>query len=172
MNNRDFIQIGSIIKTHGVRGEVIIEIIIPDLFEDIEEPVFVEVDGLQVPFFIEKIKFFKNNRFKVKFDWIDSEKNALEFVNCIVSLPAISQLIASIDFNENYELLSGFKVYDKTHGFVGDVISVIDNTNNPLLEVNYNNSEILIPIHEDIIVDIDEENKTITVQAPDGLLEA
>jgi 16S rRNA processing protein RimM len=170
MNNKGFIQIGSIVKTHGVRGEVIIETIIPDLFKNVEEPVFVEIDGLQVPFFIDQIKFFKNNRFRIKFDWINSEKNAANFINGTISLPSNSKLIETIDINENYELLNGFKVYDKTFGFIGKVISIIENTNNPLMEISYNNSEILIPIHENIILEINEKDKIITVETPNGLI--
>ena len=41
----------------------------------------------------------------------------------------------------------------------------------PVFEIKYNSRLVLIPIHEDLINEIDKEKKIIHLDIPDGLLE-
>jgi len=65
MNKQDFLEIGSIIKTHGIHGELILEAKNPDLFENIKESVLLEIDGLLVPFFIAQTKLTGKDRLRL-----------------------------------------------------------------------------------------------------------
>jgi 16S rRNA processing protein RimM len=168
---QDYFEIGNVVKIHGIHGELILEAKNPDLVENIEESVFLEIDGLLVPFFITEIKATSKERFRIKFDWIDSESKAKKLVNCPVHLPLNKISHSKIDFEENINLLEGFLVIDTVLGELGQISSVIENMNNPLMAVTYKKREILIPIHPDLIESINSKKKTITLNCPEGLID-
>ena len=171
MNKQDCLAIGTIIKTHGIHGELIIEAKISDLFKNIEESVFLEIDGLLVPFFIEEIHPTSKERFRIKFDWVDSEPHAKKISNCQVYLPLKSISNSEIEFEDNYDILTGFMVIDAKYGNIGTIDYTIDSDNNPLMAITYKNTEILIPIHPDLIKDVNTEDKTISIKSPEGLID-
>ena len=60
---------------------------------------------------------------------------------------------------------------DKKLGFIGIAGEIEDIANNPLLHVTHEGKEFLIPVHEDIILEINDRDKVIFIDAPDGLFE-
>ncbi len=171
MNKQDYFQIGTIIKTHGIHGELILEITSTGLIEDIKESVLVEIDGLLVPFFIKQIKQTSSHRFRILFDWIKTENEAKKLTSHEVFLPLNEITFQEIDINEDIDMLTGFLVIDTKFGELGIINHIIDDKNNPLMSITYKKSEVLIPIHPDLIVDISSENKTITIESPAGLID-
>jgi ribosomal 30S subunit maturation factor RimM len=53
----------------------------------------------------------------------------------------------------------------------GEIINYLDNSNNPLCEVRFETGDVLLPCHEDMIQEIDIQNKTITAAYPEGLID-
>jgi len=60
---------------------------------------------------------------------------------------------------------------DKTLGNIGMITHVDDFAGNIVLTVLYKGEELLIPYNENLHVDSDESQKTITLQLPEGLIE-
>ena len=80
-------QIGTIRKTHGVHGRLILEF--EPQFEDTVERanrLFLEIDGLLVPFFIspEGVQFNSDKTAIIAFDWVNTEAYARRFQGCAV----------------------------------------------------------------------------------------
>jgi 16S rRNA processing protein RimM len=67
--------------------------------------------------------------------------------------------------------LVGYRVYDETLGFIGEVNEVNDFSGNILLSVNYQGKEAMIPFNEDLIVRFDEDLHEIELRIPEGLFE-
>ena len=65
----------------------------------------------------------------------------------------------------------GFQLNDENFGAVGTVKGVNDSTAQALFEVDRNGIEILIPMNDDFITNLDRDAKTITVNTPPGLIE-
>lgn len=168
---QDFFEIGKTIKTHGIHGELIIEAKNPKFIENIKESVFLEIDGILVPFFISELKTKGTDRARVKFEWIDSETQAKKLLNCSIYLPTKDISLSDIDFENNYELLKGFIVSDNTYGELGAVNYFIESDNNPLISITYKSQEILIPIHPNLIKEINQRKKTILIECPKGLID-
>ena len=137
---------------------------IPEDFE-ISEPVFIDFDGLPVPFFIEELKDHGTNKAFVKFEDIDSLQDAEEIVGKDISF--------GIDTDEDYADLSGLQVIDVSSSRIAGIVTeYIDIPSNPCLEVRLPDSDetTLIPCHEDLIDRIDEGNGRIYMKIPEGLL--
>ena len=160
-------KIGRIGKAHGVKGEVSFSFD-DDVFDRVDaDYLILEVDGILVPFFMEEYRFRSDNTALVKFEDIDTQDRARELTNCDVYF-----LRSEADDEEeelSYSFLVGFDIIDDQSGQkVGKIASIDDNTLNILFELE---NGTLIPASEELITDIDKDNKTITIALPEGILE-
>ncbi|NDF60552.1 MAG: 16S rRNA processing protein RimM, partial [Crocinitomicaceae bacterium] len=64
----------------------------------------------------------------------------------------------------------GFQLIDLSYGIVGEIEQIIDLPVNPLIQVNANGKEVLIPFVKGLIQQVDREKKQLVVQAPEGLI--
>ncbi len=164
-------KIGYFKKTHGVHGDLVLEF--EEHFEySVEEAerLFIELEGLLVPFFIANDGFrFKSSKSAIiKFDWVDTEKYAKRLVGRSVFL--FNEEIID-EPSENSDLLKGFLLIDQKLGKIGMIGQVDDYSGNIVLTVNYRGNDILIPYNDEITVALDVSQKTITLNLPEGLLD-
>lgn len=171
MNRTDALQVGIITKTRGISGEIILEVKDSYVLKNIKESVHLEIDGLLVPFFILSFQTISTTRARIIFDWVDNENKASKLVSSQVYIPTSDLKTEEQDETFSPSLLEGFEVVDQTKGSIGIVSQFIDQANNPLLIINSNRSEIIIPFQDDLIDNIDPDNKTIHINAPDGLID-
>jgi 16S rRNA processing protein RimM len=171
MNKKDCIETGLVVKTHGVNGELIIETSNPDFFEDIKEPVFLEIDGLQVPFFIERAQATSQLRVRVKFDCTHTETKAKKLVGRSVFVSAqLTEKKDDVAFIPSPDVIIGFEVIDSKYGSLGKVNEVAYQYTNPVMIVANPKTEILIPFHPDIISKVNFKKKQVLVKTPEGLV--
>lgn len=158
--------IGNSIGTHGIKGEIQCNISNP-VIDDIEYLVF-EIDGTYVPFFIEEYRWKSNNTLLVKFSDIDSQQEALQLTKHNIYIPTEmcpEDAANHLDPNQ----LNGYAIIDTKKGNIGTIINTdfITPENAILLLDN----RIIIPLHPDLVAAIDYDNKTITMNLPDGLID-
>jgi 16S rRNA processing protein RimM len=171
MNFEGYFYLGKIAKLHGYKGEV-------SLFLDVTNPadynqlkrVFVDVDGVLIPFFIDQLKPKNKGFVAVKFQDINEEIAAKKLLKKSIYLPE-DELAELSDTSFYDHEISGFKVYDQIKGFIGIVDTVIDLTSNPLLRIEFNTNEILVPIFDGLIKNVYRDKKELHIQAPDGLID-
>ena len=168
---KGYFEIGHIAKLHGFKGEV-------SFFLDHSNPnllfecsfVYLEMDGISTPFSIRKIKAMNKGFFVISFDGINNDNEARKILKKRGFLP--EELLPELDDTSFYDHeIIGFKVVDTNHGPIGEVVSVIDNASNPLLQIDFNGKEILIPLNVELHKKIDRKQMTLTLTAPEGLLE-
>ncbi|MBN2215183.1 MAG: 16S rRNA processing protein RimM [Bacteroidales bacterium] len=167
----DYCLIGVLTKTHGISGELVLKS--GDLrLEDIQkmESVFIEFDGILVPFFIAGISQRGDTSAIIRFDDIESEDQAAEFVNCkVYSIEVITGEKDDIKYTAGS--LTGYQVIDVRLGSLGVISEYLDFANNPLFKIKKSKREILLPVNEEFILEIDNDNKIIKVQTPEGLVD-
>ena len=167
ITDEEVYKIGQIGRTHGIRGEVSFTFT-DDVWDRADaDYLFLRVDGILVPFFLEEYRFRSDTTALVKFQDYD-DANAVQFmIGCEVFFP--HALTPEADENAEYTWrhFTGFTLIDERTGPVGTVDRVDDSTHNVLFQVG----ERLIPAAEDWIKDIDHKARTITMSLPEGLLE-
>lgn len=169
MTSNDTLFIGILVKTRGVNGELILEVEDSFVFENIKEAVFVDIDGLPVPFFVKQITPLSENRASILFYRMNNEKSIKELVNCKVFMPIKHLKNKGKEISPS--LLIGFNVIDKNYGDIGKIQQFINQENNPLLLIKKDNNEILIPFHQSFISEMNLENRMIFVNTPEGLID-
>ena len=160
-------KIGRIGKAHGVKGEVSFNFD-DDVFDRVDaEYLILEVDGIMVPFFMEEYRFRSDSTALVKFEDIDTQDRARELTNCDVYFPR--DLADDEEEVLTYSFLVGFDIIEASTGKkVGTIASIDESTLNILFELE---DGMLIPASEELITDIDKDNKTITIALPEGILD-
>lgn len=169
IKKEDVFKIGRIGKAHGVKGEVTFQFD-DDIFDRSDaDSLFIEIDGLLVPFFIEEYRFRSDDVALMVFEGVDTEEKAEELTGCDVYFPR-SLADDDADSVSKAEII-GFQVIDSATGStVGTISAVDDTTANPLFQVERDNAQVLIPASPELIRDVDRKVRTITIAIPDGLL--
>ena len=153
IKKEEVFKIGIINKPHGVKGEVSFTFT-DDIFDRVEDCDYLVLllDGILVPFFIEEYRFRSDNVALVKFEGIDSTEKARTLTNVEVYYP--------VKFMDDQEEISswnyfiGFRVEDIHHGCLGTVVDVDDATMNVLFVIENGDEEVLLPAHEEFILDL------------------
>ena len=60
---------------------------------------------------------------------------------------------------------------DINDGNIGEIFAVYDSTMNILFVIEKDGEELLLPAHEEFIVDLDKKQRILKVDIPEGLLE-
>ena len=164
-------KIGFFRKTHGVHGDVILEFE-PQFEISVEEAerFFVELEGLLVPFFLKEngLRFKTANSAIVSFDDVETEKYAKRLIGCSVYLFK-SEIIDETE--KSSSSLINYMVIDDNNKEIGPITNIDDYSGNIVLTVDYFGNEILIPFNEDLLIEINEDSKTIQIHIPEGLID-
>jgi len=158
--------IGKIGKTHGIKGFVSIHLNDNiDVDWDSLRSFFIMMDNVPVPYIVEDIEFLPQ-KIIVKFQGINSVNEAKHFVNKIISLP---ENLILLDDSLN---CIGYLVIDvnQNNHHIGYVKEVIVNNNLKWLVIqNQHQKEILLPFNENLIEQINHQEKQIFYKAIEGM---
>lgn len=171
MRKEDCFYLGKIAKKFSFKGEVLLYLDTdePELYENMES-VFVEFNRNLIPFFIENSLLHKNDFLRVKFEDVDNEEEADKLIGAHVFLPL--SMLPKLEGNKFYfHEVIGFEIEDKRLGVVGKIQSINDSTAQPLFEVLNGETEILIPMIDHFLVEVDRKNKKIIMDLPEGLVD-
>lgn len=162
------VRLGSILKTHGVHGELVLESkIITDT--EIIELVFLEIEGKPVPFFIDTIREKSNQTYIIHFDAVNSESQADLLVHSNVFA---DETVLPQDNNNGYRpaMFEGYQLSNQQKQIIGAIQVVHESETNPLFEVCIQKQHVLVPAHPDLIIAVNHRKKSIQLHIPEGLL--
>jgi len=171
MDKKDCFFVGKIVKKYSFKGELLIKLDTdePEIYEDMES-VFVELRNNLVPFFIESSQLHKSELLRIKFEDVDTEMDADSLLKCDLYLPL--EFLPKLEDDKFYfHEIIGFTVEDVNFGKVGIVKSINDSTAQALFEIDRDGVEILIPMNDAFIKNVDKKKKVITVETPEGLID-
>ncbi|MCM1521128.1 MAG: ribosome maturation factor RimM [Muribaculaceae bacterium] len=161
-------------KTHGVKGEISATFDL-DLDPETLRCLFVDMDGIPVPFFIASCRPKSAETWLLTFEGIDSAEKASEFVNKTFSvldtdLPEEAGLDPGADGFYASDFI-GFKMIDSALGEIGEIVDVNDLTENVLFIVERpDGNELLIPVADEFIDSIDVSDKKIHTTIPEEIV--
>ncbi len=171
MRKEDCFYLGKIAKKFSFKGEVLayLDTDQPELYQNMES-MFVDLNNNLIPFFIEQSSMHKNDFLRIKFEDVDTEDAADELIGAPIYLPL--KMLPKLEGNKFYfHEVIGFNVEDKRLGIVGRIVSINDTAAQPLFEVLYGETEILIPMIDQFLIEVDRKNKRIVMDLPEGLIE-
>jgi 16S rRNA processing protein RimM len=171
MRKEKCFYVGTVVNKFSFKGELLVKLDTdePELFTEMES-VFIEIGKNLVPFFIESSQLHKSLLLRIKIEDIDDEAAADAMMKRDLYLPL--SFLPALEGNKFYfhEVIN-YKMIDTNHGEIGTITGINDMTTQALFVVDHNGDEILIPVNDYFINQVDRENKTVTVTTPDGLID-
>ncbi len=169
-NLSDCEEIAVITRPHGVDGEVLVSVKNID-YEDFKDFdfVFFQLQERLVPFFIEKVTIKSNSLF-VKFEDISTIEKAELYCGTKIFM----EIESDSEVEESDFEYVGYSVVDVSNQQkIGVVHDVVAYSMNILLDVlNLDNISVLIPFADDLVKEINDNEKKIIMEIPEGLLDA
>ena len=132
---------------------------------------FLEIKDSLVPYKIELFEPKTNDSAKVRLAGVNDEAAAKALLKSMVYV-RLTELSVKDEDRRDMVNWVGYEVFDQTHGNIGLVEEVVENRKNPQLEIRHNTGKlILLPLQPEFVLKIDDESKTISTSAPEGLIE-
>jgi 16S rRNA processing protein RimM len=167
----EYLQIGEIVNTHGVNGEIKIIPLTdnPERFEDLKWA-YIDKKGSIEKYYINGIKYLKN-LVVLKLKGVDdlSAAQALKGFFMLVDrenavkLPENSFFICDI---------LGSTVHDDKGNLLGELVDVLQTGSNDVYIIkDENKRELLLPALKSVVKEVSVENKTMIVTIPKGLFD-
>jgi 16S rRNA processing protein RimM len=169
MTRDDCILLGSITKTYGIRGELILRTEkVPIEPEKNWGSIFLEIDGILVPFFIADVYELRDREWVIGFDDFDDRTRAEQLAgkNAWVLKELVEPGVEEVSFAE----LEGFAFHDRNSKKSGEVKAFMDIKGNPVLEVLIEGETFLVPAQDEFILELDAGNASIIMDLPAGLI--
>ena len=168
--NPQYCTVGKIVRPHGVRGEVkVIPMTdFPERFGTRRE-LFIEPPDEPTPMIVESVRPHKR-AFLIKFKGVDTISDAEMLVDRFVRVPE-SSLPALEDGAYYWHQLEGLSVIDDSEGDIGRVDHIFraGKLGNDVLVVIGDAGERLVPMIDDVIVEVDLDEGVIRVRLLEGM---
>jgi len=156
---------GQIQKIFGLNGELVVKLWDNFPIDNFDEPLWIEVDSKGVPLYIKSFKSQGISKAVIVFEDWESEDLASELIGKSIYFESSS------DMDEYGDGLVGWTIFDSTTNKNGTITDYYQSDINPMLFVDFDGKECMIPLAEEYIVSFDEQTKKIEAQFPDGLLD-
>lgn len=163
---------GKITKARGLHGEVELQMT-EDVFENGDaEYVVLQCDGLLVPFFWEEYRYKNDTTLLIRFEDIENGQAAAHIVGCQAYYPYAHLHETDEDEFPTLQRLCGYRVTNAEGEVIGTIKEVDDSSVNLLLIVTTpQGNEVLLPLHDDLIIDYDNKERVLKMEIPKGLLD-
>lgn len=168
---KEFFMIGKTLKSHGTAGQL--RLMIEERLMSYVQPgsfVFFNLDGSRVPFKVKGVE--EGQHFVISLEDVDGrqESDKLTGKECWVPLDHVKPRHQKSPRNikakwEDYTIL------DERLGLSFPILRTEEFPQQLMAIVETNGKEMMIPLHDQLIVDIDKDQKIIRMEIPEGLLE-
>ena len=171
MQKEDCFELGFILKTHGLKGDLqlVLDSDEPDFYSGLKQVYLLAKTGL-VPF---AVTAWNPQRGKaiIHLEGVETVDKANELKSRKVFLP-VTELPKLKGDQFYFHEIQGFTVIDATSDMrVGVVTDVVEMPQQDMLVVDSDGKEVLIPLADDLLVEIRREAKEIEMRLPEGLLD-
>ena len=162
ITNQQVISIGRLTRTHGKRGEL--QCLMNNEYWDNADATFLilKLDNIFVPFRVQDWRGKGSDSLIFQLDNITDEQEAQRLIGTEAFM-LLSDMNQEDEVMPTWQSLVGYRVMDTDQGELGTVDQVDETTINTLITLSDGR---LIPIHEDFIIDINAEDKLLTICLP------
>ncbi len=164
------IRIGKIVASHGLQGAVIMtHVAASSSWLKKDDILFLELNkGSYIPFFVTSAQAANTEEYIVGLEDVTKVEEAKKLIGKQVY---VKEEILAAQATDSPLMWIGFNIVDKQKGSLGAIEDVMQAGPQWLARITYEGKEVLIPLIEQMIIDLNVKNKFIRMDLPDGLLE-
>jgi 16S rRNA processing protein RimM len=164
--------VGKIVNTHGIRGElkIISETDFPERFDVGSELVIVDAQNNQTQVKVQSSRLHKN-MYIVKFDKYDNINDVEKYKGTLLKIEAKYQ--EPLEEGEYYyNEIIGCKVITEEGQELGLITEILTPGANDVWVVSLpNNKQLLLPVIDQVVLEVDVPAKIVRIHLMEGLLE-
>lgn len=157
---------GTILKLHGLKGELKSSLHEDFEFQSKPDRLFLHIDGKQVPFFLESWKA-QSDMTIFQFDETPGINDLKDLIGLNFSFP---DGVLGESEQDEFEALVGYRVEDLHAGILGEVSDFLESSGQISLIIQ-GETEVILPMVEEFILEIEDEKALIRVECPEGLID-
>ena len=164
--------VGTIIKAHGIKGELVIQLIEPirlAIQSHTLDYIFIKIGSTLVPHRIETMDL-DTQKLVIKLEDIDSRTETSALIKQTAWIP--TALLGKDTHRDKSIDLKGYEVIDNGEGKLGLVERIDQFPMHQCLVIMYKGKELLIPYQKPIVEQLSHERKQIFIDLPPGFLQA
>lgn len=168
--DQEFLEIGQIANTFGVKGMIKIIPYTDDIkrFDELNT-IYIENKKGKKEYQIEDVKYHKN-MVLMKIKGINTIEEAEFLKESYVKIDRKKAIPLEKDTYFIVDLI-GLEVYTDKNEFLGNIVDIYNTGSNDIYVVkNKEGKQLLLPAIEDVIKNIDIKNKKIVIHIIDGLI--
>jgi 16S rRNA processing protein RimM len=164
----DYVAVAKIVNTHGYKGRIVIvyTAALPYVFT-VGEALFIDMGNGKLPYFVTYYRPTKPGEAFVELDGISTKEDAKLLIK--------KDIFIEEKFSNKKKVFTlsdiiGYTICNKDEK-LGLITDFYEMPHQNLLQFDYQGKKVLMPLHDDFVIDIDKKNKCISVDIPEGLLE-
>lgn len=165
-----YFSIGKIVAAFGTEGEMILRHKLgkKTSLKDLQAVFIEDRKDAFLPYFILSTRAKGADDLYIRLEGIDNREVARRFLQKEIWLE-------EEDFHKyagqsSPISLLGFTMLENGE-IIGEILEIIEQPHQVLCRVDFQGKDALIPLHDQTLVNIDQEAKEVTVELPDGLLD-
>ena len=166
----EYFKIGKLIAVHGLKGELLLKHTLgkKTSLKGLQA-IFIEDKSKSfLPWFIQSTKIKSDSELYIKLETVDTRETAIPLTQKEVWLPEPD--FKKFAAKSSPVSLLGYTIIDKEN-ILGEIQEVIEQPHQLLCRLVIDSKEVLIPLHEEFLVNINHRQKQVNVSLPDGLLD-
>ncbi len=170
MQLQDCYYLGTITRTHGLKGHLVVKLDTdePEIYDKLES-VFIDFNGIPVPFFIEECQSLNNDSLKIKFSDVSVEIQNMIGKDLYLPLNTLPKLKGKQFY---YHEVIDFNLKDENHQIIGKITEINDMSAQALFNIQLpDERSLFIPIINDWIMEVNRDEKFISMNLPEGILD-
>jgi 16S rRNA processing protein RimM len=171
-DDESLVTVARAVKTRGLKGELVAELLtdFPERFDSTSQLICVSPNGERKEVELESY-WLHQDRVVLKLAGVDNIESAAPFVGCDFAVPESERV--QLDEGEFYEWeLQGCAVTTVDGRQLGRVKDILRTGGVDTLVIESDDrQDYLVPMAETIVVKVDLENRAISIDPPEGLLD-
>lgn len=166
----EYYKIGKLVAVHGLKGELILkhELGKKTSLKGLAALFIEEKKTSFIPWFIESAKIKSEEEVYLKFESVNTREAAIKLAQKEVWLPESD--FKKFAAKTSPASLLGYTIIDNETS-LGEILEVIEQPHQLLCRLDIQGKEVLIPLHEEFLQQIDHKKKQVIVQLPEGLMD-
>ena len=166
----EYYNIGKFVAVHGLQGELLLK------HELGKKPSLTGLTALFVeekkkaflPWFIESAKIKSETEIYIKLEGLATREAAMKLAQKTVWLPETD--FKKFAAKSAPASLLGYTIIDNNET-LGEILELIEQPHQLLCRLEIEGKEVLIPLHEGSLQQVDHKKKMVFVELPEGLLD-
>lgn len=168
----EYISVGKLGKPHGIAGAFRF-LLHRQLKSKAKFPkhFLLHIKGSYLPWFVTEVELTGLSDGLIRFEDVTTPEKARIYSGCELFL---SEKDTNAYFKKDAEglnYLKGYQVSDQTAGPLGPLLEVDETPAQILITIDYKGREVLIPLVDEFIIELNKRKKTLLLDLPEGLLD-